>query len=104
VEMPPNLPARNGVDAIKAAYASYFASGAHTDAFTMTAQEIGGSGGVAFDRGTWSWTGREGGAAAPVTESGKYLGIARRQADGSWRYTDMIWNTDQPPAPPPAPQ
>jgi uncharacterized protein (TIGR02246 family) len=96
VEMPPNIPARDGVDAIRAAYASYFEAGAETVEFTMTAAEIDGIGGVAFDRGTWSWTGREGGRTEPVTQTGKYLSIARRQEDGSWRYAAMIWNSDQP--------
>ncbi|MDH3369222.1 MAG: DUF4440 domain-containing protein, partial [Gemmatimonadota bacterium] len=93
-EMPPNMLARDGVDAIRAAYASYFHAGAGTVAFTMTAAEIGGIGGLAFDRGTWSWTGRQGAGTEPVTQTGKYLAIARRQEDGSWRYTAMIWNSD----------
>ncbi|MDH3479494.1 MAG: DUF4440 domain-containing protein [Gemmatimonadota bacterium] len=93
-EMPPNMLARDGVDAIRAAYASYFDAGAGTVAFTMTAAEIGGIGGLAFDRGTWSWTGRQGAGTEPVTQTGKYLAIARRQEDGSWRYTAMIWNSD----------
>jgi ketosteroid isomerase-like protein len=96
VEMPPNIPARDGVDAIRAAYASYFEAGAETVEFTMTAAEIDGIGGVAFDRGTWLWTGREGGRTEHVTQTGKYLSIARRQEDGSWRYAAMIWNSDHP--------
>jgi len=94
VEMPPSLPDRDGVDAIRVAYSSYFATGVETTDFTMTANEIDGIGSEAFDRGTWSWTGREGGGTEPVTQSGKYLAIARRQEDGSWRYTAMIWNSD----------
>jgi ketosteroid isomerase-like protein len=74
VEMPPNIPARDGVDAIRAAYASYFEAGAETVEFTI----------------------REGGRTEPVTQTGKYLSIARRQEDGSWRYAAMIWNSDQP--------
>ncbi|NIM47662.1 MAG: DUF4440 domain-containing protein [Gemmatimonadales bacterium] len=96
VEMPPNLPARDGVAAIRAAYASYFEAGAEAVEFTITAVEIDGIGGLAFDRGTWSWTGREGGMTEPVTQIGKYLSIARRQEDGSWRYAAMIWNSDHP--------
>ena len=103
VEMPPNLPARNGVHVIRAAYEAYFQSGAETVVYTMTATEIDGIGGLAFDRGTWSWTGREEAGAELVTQTGKYLSIARRQVDGSWRYTSMIWNSDHPfEQPPPA--
>jgi ketosteroid isomerase-like protein len=96
IEMPPNMLARDGVDAIRAAYASYFDAGAETVEFAMTAAEIDGIDVLAFDRGTWSWTGREGAGTEPVTQAGKYLSIARRQEDGSWRYTAMIWNSDTP--------
>ena len=93
VEMPPNMRARAGTAAIKAGYQP---SG--TTAFTMTSGRIDGRGDLAYDRGTWSWTGIMPGKAEPTSETGKYLVIARRQADGSWRWTDMIWNSDAPPA------
>jgi ketosteroid isomerase-like protein len=96
VEMPPGFPARNGVDDIRSAYESYFEAGAETVAFGMTAVEISGFDGLAFDRGSWSWTGREAAGTELVTQTGKYLALARRQEDGSWQYTAMIWNSDAP--------
>ncbi len=96
VELPPNFPARDGVAAIRSAYEAYFAAGAETVAFAMVAAEIDGFDGLAFDRGTWSWSGREAAGTELVTQTGKYLSIARRQEDGSWRYTAMIWNSDAP--------
>jgi ketosteroid isomerase-like protein len=96
VEMPPNRSARDGVDAIRAAYASSFEAGAATLEFTMTAAEIDGMNGLAFERGTWSWTGIPPGMTEPIAVTEKYLAIARRQEDGSWRYTAMIWNSDTP--------
>jgi ketosteroid isomerase-like protein len=96
VEMPPNLPARSGVDVIRSAYAAYFELGAETVEFAMTVAQIDGYDGLAFDRGAWSWTGREADGAELVTQAGKYLAIARRQDDGSWLYTAMIWNSDAP--------
>jgi hypothetical protein len=33
---------------------------------------------------------------APVSETGKHIVIARRQADGSWLWTDVIYNSDAP--------
>ncbi|UCG88757.1 MAG: DUF4440 domain-containing protein [Gemmatimonadota bacterium] len=97
VEMPPGYPPRDGVDAIRTAYVSYFEAGAETMDFAMTATEIDGIDGLAFDRGTWLWTGREEGGSDPITQSGSYLAIARRQQDGSWRYTAMMWTADQLP-------
>lgn len=97
VEMPPDWPAREGVAAIRSAYAAYFEAGAETVEFSMTAVAIEGYDGLAFDRGTWSWTGREGAGTDLVRQVGKYLAVARRQEDGAWRYTAMIWNSDAPP-------
>ena len=94
VEMPPGVAVREGADAIRSAYQEYFDAGAETVSFTMTAAEIDGIGRLAFDRGTWGWTGREGAGGELVSQTGNYLAIARRQADGSWRYTSMIWNSD----------
>jgi hypothetical protein len=32
----------------------------------------------------------------PMTDSGKYMAIARRQEDGAWLWTAVIWNSDLP--------
>jgi ketosteroid isomerase-like protein len=64
--------------------------------FTVTSAAIDGMNGLAFDRGTWSWTGTPPGMSEPITETGKYLTIARRQEDGRWLWTADIWNSDTP--------
>ncbi len=99
VEMPPGYPPRRGVDAIRAAYVSYFEAGAETVEFTMRTAGIDGTDGLAFDRGTWSWTGREDAGSDLITQQGAYLSVARRQQGGSWRYSAMMWTVEQP-APP----
>jgi uncharacterized protein (TIGR02246 family) len=99
VEMPPGYPPRRGVDAIKTAYVSYFEAGAETVEFTMRTVGIDGTDGLAFDRGTWSWTGREDAGSDLITQQGAYLSVARRQQGGSWRYSAMMWTVEQP-APP----
>ena len=38
--------------------------------------------------------------AKPVTETGKYVVVWKRRADGSYRRFRDIWNADAPPAPP----
>jgi uncharacterized protein (TIGR02246 family) len=96
IEMPPNRPAIVGVEAIRASYQSAFESGMESTEFTVTSVAIDGMNGLAFDRGTWSWTGTPPGMSEPVTETGKYLTIARRQEDGSWLWTADIWNSDTP--------
>ncbi|UCG87442.1 MAG: DUF4440 domain-containing protein [Gemmatimonadota bacterium] len=93
IEMPPDMPSREGRAAIRAAYA---AEGGVPQAFTVTSVEIDGLGGLAFDRGTWSWTGVVAAEGEPVTLTGKYLMVVRQQQDGSWLWTTGIWNSDAP--------
>lgn len=93
VEMPPNVPARVGRAAIRAAYES---PPVPSSSFALTAVQIDGRGDLAYDRGTWTWTGVIPGQAQSVADHGKYLAIARRQADGSWLWTAVIWNSDTP--------
>ncbi len=96
IEMPPQMPATVGRDAIRAKYASGFEAGMESTDFTVTSVEIDGMDGLAYDRGTWSWTGVPPGMTEPTTDVGKYLVIARRQEDGSWVWTAGIWNSDLP--------
>jgi uncharacterized protein (TIGR02246 family) len=96
VEMPPNEPATVGRDAIRARYASGMEAGGQAIEFTVTSAEIDGMNGLAYDRGTWAWTGIPPGMTEPITGSGKHLIIARRQEDGSWLWTVVIWNSDTP--------
>jgi ketosteroid isomerase-like protein len=96
VEMPPNEPATVGRAAIRHRYASWFEVGAETSEFTLTSVDIDGMDGLAYDRGTWTWTGIPPGMTELITDTGKYLGIARRQEDGTWLWTAVIWNSDLP--------
>lgn len=54
--------------------------------FVITADEIIGSDRIAFVRGSYTMTI---GGATPVTDRGNYMGLMRKQADGSW-----LWTTD----------
>jgi ketosteroid isomerase-like protein len=41
------------------------------------------------------------GMEQPITDSGKYLVLLSKQADGSWLISAVIWNSDMPlPEPP----
>lgn len=93
VEMPPNTPVRMGLTAIRAGYEG---EQGIAQAFTVTSAEIDGRGDLAYDRGTWSWTGMMEGMTEPITETGKYVAIAREQEDDSWLWHVVIWNSDTP--------
>ena len=94
--MPPNMPSSVGRDAIRANWAAGFEAGVEASAFTLTSAATDGVGGLAYDRGTYAWTGTAPGMTEPMTDSGKYVSIARRQDDGSWLYVAVIWNSDLP--------
>jgi ketosteroid isomerase-like protein len=38
------------------------------------------------------------GAKPLPVDNGKYLGVLKKQADGSWKYLFDTWNSDAPPA------
>ncbi len=92
VNMAPNEPAIEGRAAIQA-WGEAFPT---LTEFTSTPVEIDGRADLAYIRGTYSYTGTVEGAPEPVTDSGKYLVLLRKQADGSWLSTAQIWNSDQP--------
>lgn len=97
--MAPNAPAATGHAAIQAAMGGF----PPISNFTITSQEIEGTAEMAYARGTYSMTLTPPGAA-PIPDSGKFVGIWRKQADGSWKMTRDIFNSDLPlPAPAPAP-
>ncbi len=92
VIMPPN---ESVIEGRAAVLAYHEADRVTVTEYSESIVEIDGREGLAFIRGTSSMVGRaEDGE--PVTESGKYLVILRKQADGSWLITHEIWNSDQP--------
>lgn len=91
VEMPPNEPIRMGRDAISAAQLPTVM------AFTLTGEETEGVGDWAYDRGVYQITVTMEGMTEPISDTGKYLVLLRKQSDGSWLITHSIWNSDNPP-------
>ena len=90
--MAPNEPVVEGRAAIQA-WGEAFPT---LTEFTSTPVEINGRTDLAYIRGTYSYTATVEGAPEPVTDSGKYLVLLRKQADGSWLVAADIWNSDQP--------
>jgi ketosteroid isomerase-like protein len=98
--MPPNLPAAVGREAIKAAFAPFFTM---KPELKLTADAVVANGPIAIERGTYSLVYTPTGAAAPLTDTGKYL-VHWHMVDGKWMIADDIWNSDLPAMPmgPPA--
>jgi len=89
--MPPNTTILEGIGAIRADAEN----NPQFTSFTVTPLEIDGIGDLAFARGTFTIT-LAPEDADPITDSGKYIEIWRKQPDGSWRLFRDIWNSDQP--------
>jgi len=95
VELPPNQAALQGKSAILAWDEAFppFSN------FREQSLEIEGQGDLAYDRGTYSITMTPPGAT-PIEDHGKYLTIWHKQADGLWRVSRVMFNSDVPlPAP-----
>jgi ketosteroid isomerase-like protein len=56
--------------------------------------EFDGSGDLAFVRCDFRWTYRVQGRDQPVADSGKFLGVLRKQRDDKWLATHWMWNSD----------
>ncbi len=97
--MPTGVPAQKGRPAIEA----FLLALPKVTEIVLTPEEIDGRGDLAFVRGTYRITMEIPGAPGPVTETGKYVEIWRKQADGKWLVAVNIFNSDLPPPAPPAP-
>jgi ketosteroid isomerase-like protein len=47
---------------------------------------------VALDHGRYTQTLKPRAGGSPVSESGKYLWVYTRGADGTWKFSRVIWN------------
>ncbi len=97
--LPPNgdpVTGRAGITAWAEAFPPF------TD-FTASLEEVEGRGDLAYGRGTYAMMITPPGAAGPIHDHGKYLAIYRKQADGTWKASRDMFNSDVPLPAPPAP-
>ena len=96
VVMPPNEPALVGRGAILSWLQAFF--GQFSVQEEWSSREVMIAGAFAYDWGRYTAivTPLEGGER--TLSSGKYLWVIRRQPDGGWQYTRLIWNHDSEPA------
>jgi uncharacterized protein (TIGR02246 family) len=92
--MPPNEPALVGKEAIRTWAQSLFEQ--FTVEETVTTEEIQVAGDWAFLRGTYTFAVTPKAEGEPQKETGNCFHIVQRQPDGSWKYTRLMWNSDQP--------
>ena len=94
---PPHEPAVKGRPAINAWLEKF----PPLTAFKANNVIVEGREDLAYVVGTYTMTIVPPGAPAPVSDSGKYVEVRRKQADGSWLIAVDIFNSDLPAPPPP---
>jgi ketosteroid isomerase-like protein len=97
VFMPPNESAVTGIEAIQA-WATSFHSQFTVNSLDYTESEIAIAGDWAIERYAGSVTFTPAAGGDPISENLKGIHIYQRQADGSWKMVQDIWNYDAPEA------
>jgi uncharacterized protein (TIGR02246 family) len=97
VLMPPGSPALKGSEAIGKFWSTMTSS--VTGPFELKTTAVDGRGDLGFSTGeyTLTLTPRKAGAKPMPAEHGKYLGIMKKQPDGSWKLIYDTWNTNGEP-------
>ena len=92
VLMFPNEPAVVGLDAIRSRF------GADTiETITLPVSAVEGRGDLDYSRGTLTIRFQPGSEGDFIDDTGKWIVVLRKQADGSWLTIADIYNSDQPP-------
>jgi ketosteroid isomerase-like protein len=87
IRFPPHQPPIRG----RAAMLAWLATFPPIQQFAITADEILGCDDVAFVRGRYTLTVAAAPGSTPMSDRGNYMGLLRKQPDGSWLWTtDMI--------------
>ena len=96
---PPNLKPVSGRDAAVA----YMKAFPEITQFDINVEEIVGRNDAAVDRGQFTLTAKLPDGTT-VSDSGSFMSLFRKQADGTWAHSRVMWNSNLPvpPSPPPA--
>jgi ketosteroid isomerase-like protein len=90
VFLPPDQPIVEGKDATR----RWLAEFPNITAMTSTNVVTEGRDDFAWVRGTFTMT-VEPEPGKPLSMTGKWMSNYRKQADGSWAYGSLIWNSDE---------
>ncbi len=92
----PGAATLNGKAAIKAAMAPFFADPNFSLTFQSTRAMASKGGDMVYSQGTYTMTTTNPKTKKPMTETGKYLTVYTKQADGSWKAIADTYNSDSP--------
>lgn len=93
IAYPPSQPMAIGKAAARKVWADYLCDSSFTISWKTAHSGVAKSGDLGFTTGTYedSYKGPDG---KMVNETGKYVCIWKKQADGSWKAIHDTWNTD----------
>ncbi|MGH9873980.1 MAG: YybH family protein [Pyrinomonadaceae bacterium] len=95
----PNGPMVNTKQAIRKIWSDTLTAPGFSGGWRATKVEVAKSGEIGYASGTWEFTWNDA-SGKPVTDRGKFIEVVKKQADGTWKCTVDIWNSDLPlPAP-----
>lgn len=94
----PNMPQLNGAAAIRQGMEQAFAVPGFALVTTATKYVAAKSGDLVYTQGTYKTTANDA-KGKQVNDTGKYVVVFRKQADGAWKVAADIFNSDLPPAP-----
>ncbi len=92
--LPPGGAAIAGKEKITAYWVSFFKQPGLVVSGGPASVEVAKSGEIAFDRGTFKLTVNDA-SGKPVTSTGKYVVVWKKQADGKWKAHTDIFNNDK---------
>jgi uncharacterized protein (TIGR02246 family) len=91
----PNTPAVSTREAIRARWKEMLTTPGATLSWKLNKVEVAKSGDLAYLTGTYEDTMNDAGGK-PVKDTGNYVAIFKKQADGNWKCVVDTWNSDQP--------
>jgi ketosteroid isomerase-like protein len=95
---PPNAAIVTGSGAIRELWSSVIGSPGYFVSVETDSVEVSSVGDLACSQGTYSSTANDS-EGNPVTETGKWVVVSKKQADGDWRIVTHIWNLNEATAP-----
>ena len=95
---PPNSKPITGRDAAVAFVTAY----PPIEKFEINVEELTGRGDVAYDRGTFTLQAKLPNGTQ-LSDTGSFFSVFRRQADGGWQHSRVMWTSHIPTPAPPAP-
>jgi ketosteroid isomerase-like protein len=94
VMLPPNAPMATDAMSIRKQWAAMLTP--EVDAtWTPGRVEVASAGDLVYDVGTYTAITKATKKTTGSTDTGKYMSIWKKQADGSWKVTSQMWNSDK---------